>query len=190
MILIIISFILFQFRDLNSDDFVSQVYIFNDEFNLDENQIYLDSSSSIPHENINDQKANWSKVFTMNTRFFIVTKETKNEVRILLKVLFNSFSILIKSLFTSTIREILSGSFKEMKVKSRIEIISKKVFNVRMENLVFIIVIARLLTHILIEMNNTQLLILLNIFRNMSKDKKLSQNLLLSNHCFIRNSLL
>ena len=146
--------ILSQFRNLNSDDFVSQVYIFNDEFDLDEDQIYLDSSSSIPHENINDQKANRSKVFTANTRFFIVTEETEDEVKILLKVLFDSFSILIKSLFTSIIREILSESFKEMKVKSHIEIISKKIFNIRMKNLVFIIIIARLFTYILIEMNN------------------------------------
>ena len=146
--------IFFQFRDLNSDDFVSQIYILNDEFNLDKDQIYLDSSNSISHENINDQKANRSKVFTMNTRFFIVTKETKNEVRILLKVLFNSFSILIKNLLISIIKEILSESFKEMKVKSHIEIILKKIFNIRIENLMFIIIIARLFMHILIEMNN------------------------------------
>ena len=149
------SFILSQLRNLNSDDSISQVYILNDEFDLDEDQIYLDSSSSVPHENINNQKTNRSKVFTANTRFFIVTEETEDEARTLLKVLFDSFSILIKSFLTSIVKEILSESFKEMKVKSHIEIISKKIFNVQMKNLVFIIVIARLLTHILIEMNNT-----------------------------------
>src|SRR5947207_9637103 len=51
---IIMSFILSQLRNLNSDDSISQVYILNDEFDLDEDQIYLNSSSSISHENIND----------------------------------------------------------------------------------------------------------------------------------------
>ena len=90
----------------------------------------------------------------MNTHFFIITKETKDKTRILLKILFNSFSILIKSLLISTAREILNESFKEMKVKSHIEIILKKIFNIRMKNLVFIIVIARLFIYILIEINN------------------------------------
>ena len=47
-------FILSQFRNFNFDDFISQVYILNDKFNLNKNQIYLDSSSSISHKNIND----------------------------------------------------------------------------------------------------------------------------------------
>ena len=91
----------------------------------------------------------------MNTRFFIIIKETKNEARILLKILFDLFFILIKNLFISIIKEILSESFKEMKVKSHIKIISKKIFNIRIKNLMFIIIITRLLTYILIEMNNT-----------------------------------